>query len=338
MTMYRSFFAINVRAPGQNRGKEACVRKGGKPMERTSALGRELKKLKRNYDLFLLFLPVIAFYVIFKYIPMYGVLLAFKDYKMKLGILSSPWAGFKYFRQLFSTPSFFEVLRNTVSISLQRIIFGFPAPIILALLLNEITAKRFKKTVQTVSYLPHFLSWVVLGGVFTRFLSPADGAMNTLIKALGGTPVYFLGSPSTYVPTIIITGIWQSIGWGSIVYLAAIAGISPDLYESAMLDGATRLQKMWYITLPSILPTIVVLLILRMGSVLNGGFDQIFNTYNDAVLSVADILDTYVYRRGLEGMQYSFSAAAELFKTGVGFFFVYSTNLIARKLGESSLW
>ena len=216
--------------------------------------------------------------------------------------------------------------------------FGFPAPILLALLLNELRDGSFKKTVQTVSYLPHFLSWVVLGGIFTRFLSPSTGFVNMIIKNLGGEPIFFLGNPNTYVPTIIVTDIWQGIGWGSIVYLAAISGISPELYESAMLDGASRWQKMWYITVPSIMPTIMVLFIMRMGGVLNGGFDQIFNTYNDAVMKVADILDTYVYRRGLTSMQYEFSAAAGLFKTGVGFIFVFGTNMLARKLGESSLW
>ena len=299
---------------------------------------QEWQNVRRYKDLLALFAIVIAYFVIFKYIPMYGVTLAFKNFRLKLGILRSPWAGLKHFRLLFSTPSFFEVLGNTVSISLLRIVFGFPAPILLALLLNELRDGPFKKTVQTVSYLPHFLSWVVLGGIFTRFLSPSTGFVNMIIKTLGGEPIFFLGNPSTYVPTIIVTDIWQGIGWGSIVYLAAISGISPELYESAMLDGASRWQKMWYITVPSIMPTIMVLFIMRMGGVLNGGFDQIFNTYNDAVMKVADILDTYVYRRGLTSMQYEFSAAAGLFKTGVGFIFVFGTNMLARKLGESSLW
>ena len=307
-------------------------------LRKRGRLYTELRNTRRYWDLLLLFIPVVAYYVIWKYIPMYGVLLAFKDFKLKLGIFASPWAGFKHFNMLFSTPSFFEVLRNTVVISLLRILIGFPAPILLALLLNELKSNKYKRVVQTVSYLPHFLSWVVLGGLFTRFLSPSTGPINIVIKALGGEPIFFLGNTSTYVPTIIATGIWQSIGWGSIVYLAAIAGISPELYESAMLDGATRIQRIRYITLPSIMPTVTVLLIMRMGSVLDGGFDQIFNTYNDAVLGVADILDTYVYRRGLTGMQYGFSAAAGLFKTVVGFIFVWGTNTLASKLGESSLW
>ena len=208
----------------------------------------------------------------------------------------------------------------------------------LALLLNELRSEKYKRVIQTISYLPHFLSWVVLAGIFLQFLSPSSGPINILLTKMGLQPIYFLGQPSTFVPTIIATGIWQSIGWGSIIYLAAISGISPELYESALLDGANRLQRIWYITLPSIAPTIVVLFILNMGSILNGGFDQIFNLYNDAVMSVADILDTYVYRRGLTGLQYSYAAAVGLFKNGIGFLFVFATNLFARKLGDASLW
>ena len=221
---------------------------------------QEWKNVRRYKDLLALFTIVIAYFVIFKYIPMYGVTLAFKDFRLKLGILRSPWAGLKHFRLLFSTPSFFEVLRNTVSISLLRIVFGFPAPILLALLLNELRDGPFKKTVQTVSYLPHFLSWVVLGGIFTRFLSPSTGFVNMLIKSLGGEPIFFLGNPNTYVPTIIVTDIWQGIGWGSIVYLAAISGISPELYESAMLDGASRWQIFFKVMMPVAKPGLAVVL------------------------------------------------------------------------------
>ena len=296
------------------------------------------KNLLLNGDLMLLMLPVVAYYVIFSYIPMAGIVIAFKEYRLLDGIWGSPWVGLKQFEVLFQTPSFFEVLRNTVVISALRILFGFSAPILLALLLNELRSEKYKRVIQTISYLPHFLSWVVLAGIFLQFLSPSSGPINILLTKMGLQPIYFLGQPSTFVPTIIATGIWQSIGWGSIIYLAAISGISPELYESALLDGANRLQRIWYITLPSIAPTIVVLFILNMGSILNGGFDQIFNLYNDAVMSVADILDTYVYRRGLTGLQYSYAAAVGLFKNGIGFLFVFATNLFARKLGDASLW
>lgn len=296
------------------------------------------RSVRLHWDLLLLMLPVVAYYVIFAYIPMSGVVLAFKEFRLLDGIWNSPWVGLKQFRILLGTPSFFEVLRNTVVISSLRILFGFPAPIIMALLLNELRSMRFKRVIQTVSYLPHFLSWVVLAGILIPFLSPSSGPINVLLVKMGMKPVYFLGQPSTFVPTIIATGVWQSFGWGSIIYLAAISGISPELYESAVLDGANRFQRIRYITLPSIVPTIVVLFILNTGSILNGGFDQIFNLYNDAVMSVGDILDTYVYRRGLTGLQYSFAAAVGLFKNAVGFLFVFVTNMIARRLGEASLW
>lgn len=296
------------------------------------------KSIKLNWDLLLLMLPVVTFFIIFSYIPMAGIVLAFKEYRLMDGIWGSPWVGMHQFEVLFNTPSFYEVLRNTIVISSLRIIFGFPAPIIMALLLNELRCDRFKRIIQTISYLPHFLSWVVLAGIFLQFLSPSTGPINILLTKMGSQPIFFLGQKSTFVPTIIVTGIWQSFGWGSIIYLAAIAGIGPELYESALLDGANRLKRIWYITLPSIMPTVVVLFILNTGSILNGGFDQIFNLYNDAVMSVADILDTYVYRRGLTGMQYSFAAAVGLFKNGVGFLFVFATNMIARKLGDASLW
>ena len=297
-----------------------------------------MKQVALNWDLLLLMLPVVAFFVIFAYIPMAGIVIAFKDYRLLDGLWGSRWVGLEQFKVLFETPSFYEVLRNTVVISSLRIVFGFPAPILMALLLNELRGNVFKRVIQTISYLPHFLSWVVLAGIFLQFLSPSTGPINIILVKLGFKPIYFLGQKSTFVPTIIVTGIWQSFGWGSIIYLAAISGISPELYESALLDGANRLQRIWYITLPSMLPTIVVLFILNTGSILNGGFDQIFNLYNDGVMSVADILDTYVYRRGLEGLQYSFAAAVGLFKNGVGFLFVFITNTIANKLGESSLW
>lgn len=306
--------------------------------KRKSEFQVSLKNARQNWDLVLMFLPVLAFFIVFAYIPMAGIVIAFKNYNLMKGIWGSPWVGFKHFEMLFATPSFFEVLRNTVSISLLRMIFGFPAPILLALMLNELKNEKFKRVIQTISYLPHFLSWVVLAGVFIQFLSPSTGPINIILSRMGLPTIYFLGSTSTFVPTMIVTGIWQGCGWGSIIYLAAISGISPELYESAMLDGASRLQRIWYITLPSIVPTITVMFILNTGSILNAGFDQIFNLYNEAVYSVADIIDTYVYRRGLAGMQYSFAAAVNLFKNVIGFAFVFITNWIAGRLGESSLW
>ncbi len=293
---------------------------------------------RKNKELFILFLPVLVFYIIFCYIPMGGIVIAFKDYKLMQGIWGSPWVGLDNFKELFSTPSFYEILGNTIWISILRLVIGFPAPIILALLLNEVKHNDYKKVVQTVSYLPHFLSWVILAGVFQQLLSPSTGAVNAILGKLGISPVFFLGDPNWFIFTIIITGVWQGVGWGTVIYLAAISGIDPQLYEAAMLDGAGRLKQVLYITIPSLVPTITIILILNTGGILNAGFDQIMNMYNEAVYEVGDIIDTYVYRRGLEGMQYSYSTAVNLFKNVIGLGFVLFTNNIAKRLGDNSLW
>lgn len=297
-----------------------------------------LKQYLKNKDLFVMLIPVLLYYICFCYIPMGGIVIAFKDYKLMKGIGGSPWVGVDNFIELFTTPSFYEILGNTLWISILRLLFGFPAPILLALLLNEVRSARYKKTVQTISYLPHFLSWVILTGVFQQLLSPSTGAVNALLGKFGIEPIYFLGSPKWFVFTIIFTGVWQSVGWGTVIYLAAIAGIDPQMYEAAMLDGAGRMKRILYITLPSLAPTITITLILSTGNILNAGFDQIMNMYNEAVYEVGDIIDTYVYRRGLEGMQYSYSTAVNLFKNVIGLGFVLITNKIAQKLGDSSLW
>lgn len=285
-----------------------------------------------------MFIPVIAYYLIFKYAPMYGIVLAFKDYSIRKGILGSPWVGFTVFEELFATHTFVRAFRNTVIISLLRWVFGFPMPIILALMLNELKNLRFKKTMQTISYLPHFLSWIILTGLFTQLLSPTNGPINYIISLLGGKPIYFLADNAWFRSTMVITGIWKEIGWGSIVYLATIAGIDTELYEAAECDGATRWQKMFRITLPLMKPTIVILLIMNCGSILEAGFDQIFNFYNSAVYETGDIIDTYVYRRGIGDMEYSISTAVGLFKNVIGFILVTGTNFIAKRLGEGGIW
>lgn len=293
---------------------------------------------RKNYVLTLMFIPVIAYYLIFKYAPMYGIVLAFKDYSIRKGILGSPWVGFTVFEELFATHTFVRAFRNTVIISLLRWVFGFPMPIILALMLNELKNLRFKKTMQTISYLPHFLSWIILTGLFTQLLSPTNGPINYIISLLGGKPIYFLADNAWFRSTMVITGIWKEIGWGSIVYLATIAGIDTELYEAAECDGATRWQKMFRITLPLMKPTIVILLIMNCGSILEAGFDQIFNFYNSAVYETGDIIDTYVYRRGIGDMEYSISTAVGLFKNVIGFILVTGTNFIAKRLGEGGIW
>ncbi len=292
----------------------------------------------RYYTLTLMFIPVIVYYIIFHYAPMYGIVLAFKDFSLRKGILRSPWVGLAVFRRLFGTVTFTRAFRNTVIISLLRWVTGFPAPILLALMLNELKNLRYKKVVQTISYLPHFLSWIVLSGLFGQLLSPSNGAINYVITKLGGQSIYFLADNRYFRGTLVVTGIWKEIGWGTIVYLATIAGIDQELYEAADCDGANRWRKMWSITLPLMKPTIVILLIMNCGGLMSAGFDQVFNLYNARVYETADIIDTYVYRTGIGSMEYSLSTAVGLFKNVIGFFLVTGTNFIAKRLGEEGIW
>lgn len=294
----------------------------------------------KHWQLVLMFFPVIFALIMFKYMPLYGVVIAFKNFKLSQGIIGSTWVGLQHFTQLLTTPSFKEVFTNSVYISFMKILFGFPAPILLALLINEIGKMTFKKTVQTISYLPHFLSWVVLSGLFKQFLSPSTGFINAIIKLLGGEPIYFLADPEVFVGVMVVTNIWKGIGWGTIIYLACISGISPELYEAATVDGANRFQRALHITLPCLVPVISIQFILNSGNLINAGFDQIFNLYNENVYRVADIIDTYVYRRGLIDQQYSFSAAVGLFKNIISFGLVLFSNIIVKKLnnGEGGIW
>jgi putative aldouronate transport system permease protein len=297
---------------------------------------REYKKCKY---LFLLLVPVLIWYAVFAYMPLYGIQLAFKDFRIMDGIWGSPWVGLKHFKFLFlQSPDFFKILRNTVVISFYHIIFGFPAPIILALLINEIRSSKFKKVAQSLTYLPHFFSWVILSGILLTLLSPSTGVVNYLLTLVGLEPVYFLGDPNYFRFTLVSSGIWKEVGWGTIIYLAALAGISPDLYEAAVMDGASRWKQTLKITLPSILPVIVLMLILRMGGILDAGFDQILNLYSPATYEVADILDTYVYRVGLQNFQFSLTTAVGLFKNLVAFMLVLLTNFISKRLGQDGIF
>ncbi len=301
-----------------------------------SGLLRQIVKMRHYY---LLLLPFLAFLIVFKYVPMYGLTLAFKDFKIRAGILGSPWAGFKYFRQLFYANSFLNVLGNTLIISLQKLIFCFPAPIALAIFINEIRNARVRKTFQVISYLPHFLSWVIAASLITDLLS-LNGPLNAVVQLCGGEPVYFLANVKAFRPVLILTDIWKGCGWSSIVYLAAIAGVDQDLYEAAKIDGAGRWKQIWHVTLPGIRATILTLFILQIGSIMSAGFDQVFNLYSPAVYSVGDILDTYTYRQGIEQANYSYATAAGLFQNAVGFVLVIISNFVTRRLsdGEEGLW
>lgn len=292
----------------------------------------------KHKEFMLLLIPGLVYYALFHYGPMYGIQIAFRNFNFRLGISGSPWVGLKHFRSLLETASFKEVFRNTLIISSYKLIFGFPAPIIFALLLSELRGVLFKKTVQTISYLPHFVSWVVLGGIFIQLLSPSAGPVNNLLKSLGLDTIYFLGDPKYFRMTLVITSIWKGVGWGSIVYLASITGVDQELYEAAELDGANRFQMMWRITIPSILPVITIMLIFAVGGIVGDDFDQIFNLYNSAVFRVGDVLGTYVYRRGLQGMEYSFATAVGLFTNIISFTLIILANKLAAKFGEYGIW
>lgn len=300
----------------------------------------QFKLYKKHAPLCIMLLPVIIYFIIFKYIPMAGLTMAFKDFQIAKGIWASPWVGFKYFEKAFSSRTFMRAFGNTLAISFLKILFGFPMPIILALMLNEVRSRRYKKVIQTVCYLPHFLSWVVVAGLLTQLLSPNNGAVNHFLTSCLGfeKPIYFLGDNAYFRGTLIVSDIWKDVGWGSVLYIATIAGISPDLYEAAVVDGANRWQRLMNITLPLLMPTVTIMLIMRVGGVLDAGFDQIFNLYNSAVYKTGDIIDTFVYRYGLGDMQYSFSTAVGLFKNVIGFIMVVGTNAITNKLNGNGIW
>lgn len=296
------------------------------------------KTYRKSKYLLMMLLPMFVYYLIFEYGPLYGVQIAFKDYKIREGIWGSPWVGWKHFEYMFtSSPEFYRILKNTVVISFYHIVFGFPAPIVLALIFNEMKMEMFKKVSQMISYLPHFLSWVVLGGLLLTILSPSTGAVNEVLSWFGLKPIYFLGDPAYFRFTLVSSAIWKEVGWGTIIYIAALTGIDPHLYEAAKIDGAGRFKQTMHITLPGIMHVIAILFIFKTGSILNAGFDQIFNLYNPAVYNVADILDTYVYRVGLTQLQYSFTTAVGLFKNVIAFSLVLLTNWVVKRMGQEGI-
>jgi len=297
-----------------------------------------LSDMRRHYILYLMVLPGVLYFFIFRYFPMYGAIIAFKDYRVLEGFTGSPWAGIKHFRTIFNSPNFYNVLTNTLLISIYKLIFGLPVDIGVALMLNEVRISWFKRGVQTITYLPHFLSWVVVFGVLLVTLSPATGLLNKAIVALGGQPINFLADPRYFRSVLVGSDIWKDVGWGAIIYLAALAGISPSLYEAAAVDGATRWHRIRHITLPSIVPVIALVTLLRIGNLLSAGFEQVFVLYNPAVYGVADIIDTWVYRQGIQGFQFSVSAAVGLFKGVVGMILLVSANTLSKRFAGVGLW
>jgi len=302
------------------------------------SLGKRLKDdFQRNRALYLMALPVLAFYIIFHYVPMYGAIIAFKDFSPMKGILGSEWIGIQHFKDFFGSIYFSRILFNTLNISISTLIFGFPTPIILALLINELRSKVFSRTVQTVTYMPHFVSLVVICGLIKEFTLDT-GVVNQVLSVFGWKPVSMLNKPELFVPIYVISNIWQEVGWGSIIYLAALTGIDPQLYEAAKIDGAGRFKQLIHITIPGILPTIVILLILRMGRLLNVGFEKIILLYNPAIYETADVISSFVYRKGLLEFNWSYSAAVGLFNSVINFFMLWSSNWLSRRLKGESLW
>ncbi len=292
--------------------------------------------------LHLMVLPGFAFFLLFKYVPMYGIIIAFKNYKGAgggfAGIASAPWIGLKNFEMFFKSMYCGRVFGNTLYISLLRLIFSFPAPILLALLINEIRKNWFKRTVQTITYMPYFLSWVVVAGLLNTLLSPDMGAVNVLIKMFGGSPVYFLTSKAWFRPILVVSEIWKNIGYGSIVYLAAITGIDQEQYEAARVDGATKIQQIFHITLPEISEIIAIMLILQIGKMFDDNFDQIFNLYSPSVYEVSDVFETYVYRTGIQNSKFSYSAAVGLVKSVLALVMILFSNRVSKRLGAQGLF
>lgn len=298
---------------------------------------RILKDLRLNKYNYLLLMPALIYYILFHYAPMYGAQIAFRDYYVTKGILGSTWVGFKYFEQFFSSYYFSRLLTNTVLLSGYNILFGFPAPIILALLLNEVRNRFFKKAVQTITYLPHFISLVVACGIIIDF-TKQNGLINDIIAFFGGQRILFLQSPGCFRPVYIISGIWQEIGWGSIIYLSAIASIPQDLYEAAKIDGASRWKETIHITIPGIMETIIILLILRVGKLMSLGYEKVLLLYNETTYLTADIISTYVYRRGIQNAEYSFAAAVDLFNSVINMALLLSVNAISKRVQGSGLF
>lgn len=304
---------------------------------RKSFSQRLARDLKMNGGLYIMFIPVLLYFVLFRYLPMGGLIIAFEDYRPMKGMLGSSFVGFENFREFFSSPYFWRLLRNTLWISISNLIFAFPAPIILALLLNELTSKRFQKGIQLVAYLPHFISIIVVCGLISKFTSD-NGIINSFLALFGFEKTSLLNVPKYFVPIYVISGIWTDMGWSSIIYFAALTGIDQSLYEAAVVEGANRWQQTLNITLPGILSTIIVMLILQIGNLLNLGYEKIILLYNPITYETADVISTYVYRKGILEGSFSFSTAVGLFNSVVSFILLIGANKISRKIGEGSLW
>ncbi|MEA5014667.1 MAG: ABC transporter permease subunit [Candidatus Limiplasma sp.] len=307
-------------------------------MNTPSPSRRRLRRIWRNRYLYLLLIPCVAYFLLFHYVPMYGLIIAFKNFKFSKGIFDSAWVGLENFRYLFGLKDFYRVLGNSVILSLMKLLFCFPIPILLSVALNEIPFLRYKRLAQTTIYLPYFISWVVIGGILVNLLSPSWGIINMLIKALGGEPVFFLGSSKYFRGIAVVSHIWKQAGWDTIIYLAAITSISPDLYEAVTIDGASRLKSIWHITLPGIRSTIIILLLLSVGNLMNNGFEQINVLQNSSNLVASEVFETYTYKLGLVNGRFSFATTVGMFSSTVGFVLLSVANGIAKLFGEEGIF
>lgn len=294
--------------------------------------------IKRDRFLYLLALPGLLYFLIFRYVPMWGIVISFQEYSPYQGMWNSPWVGLEHFKRFFSNPDFMKLFRNTMAINLLSLVFFFPLPILLSVMLNELRNVAYKKTIQSIVYLPHFLSWVIIVGITFLLLSTGDGLVNQFLVAFGLEKIDFLTNSHYFWGLLTLQSIWKDAGWGTIIFLAAMAAIDPQQYEAARIDGANRLRQIWHVTLPGIRSVVVILLILRIGHIMDVGFEQVFLMMNGAVSDVADVFDTYVYRLGVRQGQFSFSTAVGLFKSVVGLLLVIGANKLARKFGEDGVY
>lgn len=299
--------------------------------------GKLWQRVPVNWELYIFILPTLLYFVVFRYWPMYGVLITFKDFSGSLGIWDSPWVGFDNFNRFFSSYQFWDILQNTLFLSLFQLLVGFPLPILIAVMLHQLTSVRFKRIVQTVIYAPHFISTVVLVGILYVFLSPNSGIVNNLIKLTGGEPVPFLSSPDWFRPLYVFSGVWQETGFSAIIYLAALVGVSPELHEAAVVDGANKFQRIWHIDLPSILPTILILLTLAVGNVMNVGFEKAFLMQNSLNLGVSEVIQTYTYKLGIQQADYSFASAVGLFNSVINLVLLLAVNWFSKKVAGTGL-
>ncbi|KRF42264.1 polysaccharide ABC transporter ATP-binding protein [Paenibacillus sp. Soil787] len=321
-----------------NMRTQSAVLQSSVTMDKNKKRRTLLSDLRRDKYLYLLILPGVLFFILFKYVPMWGIVIAFQEYSPYLGVFKSEWVGIEHFIRFFSNPDFMLLFRNTMMISLLNLLFFFPLPIILSLLLNELNNELFKRVIQSIVYLPHFLSWVIIAGISFLLLSQSSGVINMIMESMGLPKYDFLTNADTFWGLLVLQNIWKETGWGTIIILAAITGVDTQLYEAAKIDGANRWRQTWHITLPAIRSVILVLLILRLGHIMDVGFEQVFLMSNGAVARVADVFETYVYRNGIGQGQFSYSTAVGLFKSVVGLILVVLANRLAKRIGEEGVY